>query len=423
MVLKRAMGFDDKEEKYLASGLLAVEKYAEMIDALRDKMNAPLQGGSSIAEMLGLSDLEQAEAEVEKWEALVRTMTEARIKDDKPWTDKDLSFQTAVENLAEAKKKADAAFVTDTLEEYGRKVGDLGLSQEELARQTLIAKGATREELELFDEFVKQINAPADGDFQGKFTDWIDEGLDKLGLFDEKANEVFANLAYRLTSVSFDAMLTGFNEIGQAIARSEDAGTAFSNALAAMGEQLLNALPSLFLQAGLQLVATPGMWPIGLGLIAAAGAASLINGYVQGSREKAEQDAEANAQGNVFSGTAIVPYAAGGTFTNRIVHSPTLFRYGGRLGLMGEAGPEAVIPLKRMPDGNLGVEAGTGGGTQVTVNIINNSGQEAEKKESEDANGNRQIDVIVGRMINQHLSSGKADGVVTGRYDVRVRGM
>jgi hypothetical protein len=418
-VLKQATGL---ESDYLGNGLLAVTKYAEQIEETRERMNAPQNGGPSAAELLGLSDLDQAEAELERWKTLVRTMTEAPIQE--PWTEKDQSFQMAIENLTKAQEKADSAFVTDTLEKYGQKVDELGLSQEDLARKTLIAKGATEEELKEFDEYVKQLNTPPDnsGDFQAMFTGWIQEGLDGLDTFDQKATEVFANLAYQLTNVSFDAMLTGFNEIGKAIAQNADAETAFRDAIAAMGQQLLSALPSLFLQAGLQMVATPGMWPIGLGLIAAAGSTALINGYVQ-EKTQGDREAEANARGNVFSGTAVVPYAAGGTFTNQIVRDPTFFRYGGRLGVMGEAGPEAVIPLKRMPDGNLGVEAGTGGGTQVVVNIINNSGQEVEKRESEDESGNKQIDVIIGQMINQHLSSGKADRAIAGRYDVRVRGV
>ena len=52
-------------------------------------------------------------------------------------------------------------------------------------------------------------------------------------------------------------------------------------------------------------------------------------------------------------------YAKGGTFTNSIVSSPTLFKFasGGAMqnGVMGEAGPEAIMPLKRGADGKLGV--------------------------------------------------------------------
>jgi lambda family phage tail tape measure protein len=56
-----------------------------------------------------------------------------------------------------------------------------------------------------------------------------------------------------------------------------------------------------------------------------------------------------------------IGFAKGGAFSNSIVSSPTLFKFadGGamRTGLMGEAGPEAIMPLKRGSDGSLGVQA------------------------------------------------------------------
>ena len=71
------------------------------------------------------------------------------------------------------------------------------------------------------------------------------------------------------------------------------------------------------------------------------------------------------ANGGTFA-NGIQPFAAGG-----VVNSPTLFKFasGGALrnGLMGEAGPEAIIPLKRGRDGKLGVSGG--GGTSVVVNV------------------------------------------------------
>ena len=70
----------------------------------------------------------------------------------------------------------------------------------------------------------------------------------------------------------------------------------------------------------------------------------------------------ANAKGNVFSGGRVVPFASGG-----IINSPTLFAMNGGTGLMGEAGPEAIMPLARGADGSLGVRGG--GGMNVTVNI------------------------------------------------------
>lgn len=73
-----------------------------------------------------------------------------------------------------------------------------------------------------------------------------------------------------------------------------------------------------------------------------------------------------SANGNVFAQNGIVPYAMGG-----VINQPTLFKFAnggaGKLGLMGEAGPEAIIPLRRGRDGKLGVAGG--GGTNVVVNV------------------------------------------------------
>jgi hypothetical protein len=70
-----------------------------------------------------------------------------------------------------------------------------------------------------------------------------------------------------------------------------------------------------------------------------------------------------NANGNVFAANGIVPYAMGG-----IVDRPTLFPFAKGIGLMGEAGPEAILPLQRGANGKLGV-AGGGGTTNVVINV------------------------------------------------------
>ncbi len=74
----------------------------------------------------------------------------------------------------------------------------------------------------------------------------------------------------------------------------------------------------------------------------------------------------ANAQ-NLFMAAsgAIKPFASGG-----VIGTPTYFplRSGG-IGLAGEAGPEAILPLQRGPDGRLGIAASGGGRSGITVNI------------------------------------------------------
>jgi hypothetical protein len=70
-----------------------------------------------------------------------------------------------------------------------------------------------------------------------------------------------------------------------------------------------------------------------------------------------------NANGNAFSNGSIQAYANGG-----VVGGPTYFPMsGGKTGLMGEAGPEAIMPLKRGANGKLGVQM-EGGGQSVVVN-------------------------------------------------------
>jgi len=86
------------------------------------------------------------------------------------------------------------------------------------------------------------------------------------------------------------------------------------------------------------------------------------------------------SSGGVFGGSAgaggVAKFASGGVFTNKIYSSPTpfLFSAGGGFakGVMGEAGAEAVMPLKRGSNGDLGIQAlgfGGGGGNN-TSNVV-----------------------------------------------------
>ena len=85
-----------------------------------------------------------------------------------------------------------------------------------------------------------------------------------------------------------------------------------------------------------------------------------------------------SAKGNVFAKNKIVPYKMGG-----IVNKPTLFPMANGMGLMGEAGPEAVMPLKRGRGGRLGVEA-SGGVGNIVVNVdASGSSVEGDSAQSE----------------------------------------
>lgn len=84
------------------------------------------------------------------------------------------------------------------------------------------------------------------------------------------------------------------------------------------------------------------------------------------------------ANGAPFSQGKVMPFAQGGIVTNA-----TAFGMRGGMGVMGEAGPEAIMPLARGPDGKLGVKSGGGGGTTVVMNITTPDVQGFQRSQSQ----------------------------------------
>ncbi|MGD9656572.1 MAG: phage tail tape measure protein [Methylocystis sp.] len=81
-----------------------------------------------------------------------------------------------------------------------------------------------------------------------------------------------------------------------------------------------------------------------------------------------------------FSGAGnILPFAQGG-----VVASPTYFANGGAIGLMGERGAEAIMPLARGSDGRLGVVAQSEGPRPVSV-TVNIAAQDVESFRNSEA--------------------------------------
>lgn len=123
------------------------------------------------------------------------------------------------------------------------------------------------------------------------------------------------------------------------------------------------------------------------------------------------------AKGAAYNG-GVEYFAKGGMFTNSIVDQPTTFKFAKGVGLMGEAGPEAIMPLKRDSSGNLGVRA-QGGDTKVVVN--NYGSEKAETRETTDSRGNRRIEVTIGEMAAGEIgrSGSSQQRALKGTYGLR----
>jgi Phage-related minor tail protein len=101
-----------------------------------------------------------------------------------------------------------------------------------------------------------------------------------------------------------------------------------------------------------------------------------------------------NMLGDAIGGLvgSATPFADGG-----VVRSPAFFSMGGSggLGLMGEAGAEAILPLRRGPDGALGVAAGGGGAVpQIVFNVTATDAASFRKSEG-------QISAMLARSVSR----------------------
>lgn len=101
----------------------------------------------------------------------------------------------------------------------------------------------------------------------------------------------------------------------------------------------------------------------------AAGLSSLFSGLTGTGSGVTFQE---NARG------AVKPFASGG-----VIGTPTYFpMMGGGVGLAGEAGPEAIMPLRRGSDGRLGVASDGGGASNVTIHIATPDADSFRRSES-----------------------------------------
>jgi hypothetical protein len=133
----------------------------------------------------------------------------------------------------------------------------------------------------------------------------------------------------------------------------------------------------------------------------ASAASSVIGGLFSGNWAGAVGSLLASAKGNAFA------HAPGlSAYSGQIVSQPTLFPFAHGVGLMGEAGPEAILPLKRGADGRLGVEGGGAAENNVSINITMNDGQSKVDRQGASALAQQIESVVMGVLVREKRPGG-----------------
>ena len=130
------------------------------------------------------------------------------------------------------------------------------------------------------------------------------------------------------------------------------------------------------------------------------------------------------AKGGVLFGGSLAKY------TNRVITAPTFFNFDKKVlafakgGIMGEAGPEAIMPLRRGPGGRLGVDASGLGGQQVVNNIYIQTppGVEARTEQKPNQQGGMDLTIML-EMVDKAMAGGIASGRSQTAHALKMQGM
>ena len=260
--------------------------------------------------------------------------------------------------------------------------------------------------------------------------EWIQNGKVSMSSLKDLVMKTFADISYRrflaepmakLGEEVFDRVLapggkvTGSNSSAEAMKQLKSSFQGLGQVadfLGAKMQSMGNDFWQMLVRAGQGLAAmlqSSGGGGGGLGGFlaglfggsSAGGSSGVVNGIIP---EVAGMFA---AQGATFNG-AYHAFAKGGLM-NSVVSQPTMFRFGqggSRLGVMGEAGPEAIMPLARDSSGTLGVRT-VGSGSYAapaprTIVMIENHGSGADPQVTRQSqpNGDEMIRVVLNAAAN-----------------------
>ena len=239
-----------------------------------------------------------------------------------------------------------------------------------------------------------------DKDIQRANSDWTNGFTAAV----ENAQDAGMNFAGNMES----ALTGAFNSAGDALAtfvttgkfNFKDFALSVMADMASMAakQAAMGALGAILNIAGAALAGGAGG---GNGMAAGSAGATSSN---LGASQAGYSSTYFQAKGGAWSGGTQM-FANGGAFTNSVVSSPTSFGMAnGARGIMGEAGDEAIVPLARTRNGDLGIRAmgGSGGGSTI-VNVNVNVAEGKSSSSSDGGGGWNQFGNELGTFITQKV--------------------
>ncbi|EHZ3216607.1 phage tail tape measure protein [Salmonella enterica subsp. enterica serovar Mbandaka] len=254
---------------------------------------------------------------------------------------------------------------TDLLRQYQAKEIDQEFYQKGIALNKQYLEQRLRDQQSYYDASDAQRGNWSAGMQEG-FANWSDNASD------------YASQTANLVSTSMDGLV---GSISDALSGNADSWDNWANSvLRSMQKIILNAM----LVDSLRSASNSGLF----GSLGSMFGGSAGGSTPSGAYNSAASGLQLNAKGGAYASASLSAYS------NSIVSSPTYFAFAKGAGLMGEAGPEAIMPLTRSADGSLGVRvvgsqspaAGNGITQHITQHFtISGNGDAALKQAMQEA--------------------------------------
>jgi tape measure domain-containing protein len=263
--------------------------------------------------------------------------------------------KAAVREMAGAMAEADNALATAKFMDDAKTKSADFIAAQEMEQQALFMSAEAADALRFSTEMLNEARR-AGIELTPDQVDAIKQSADAMAAAKARTQQLgeMVGLGREVFKGFFSDMREGLMN-GQTV--WEAFGNAAMNALNRIAEKLIEMAAAQLFEA-----AFPG------GGSAGGGLGGLIGSIFGGGGGVAAGSGFTFAHGAAFHHGNVVPFASGGMVT-----SPTMFPMsGGRRGVMGEAGPEAIMPLRRGPNGSLGVQMHGGAAANENTTVIVN---------------------------------------------------